>query len=248
MSKVRRIRSDFYLSLDKWSFQAARSALSTIKSSSQSCHAIWLKWLWTTISHKEKAAVATAVAVAKEIYKKLMVLAPGSVGPDIDYASCLIYERKYVEPVKILKEVLKKKPNNNIARTNLAMVYLFNKKFKDGWKYSDARILLTNQFDVTKRYDKLKSFFDIDVDKKELKANEKIIILLDAGLGDAILGLSMLKEFHNKFKNISAEVDYRLVNLCKRSFPGINFYAVRENRHEFIIDYDLSLFDKGFIV
>ena len=182
---------------------------------------------------------------AKEIYKKLMVLAPGSVGPDIDYASCLIYERKYVEPVKILKKVLKKKPNNNMARTNLAMVYLLNKKFKDGWKYSDARILLTNQFDVTKRYDKLKSFFDIDVDKKELKANEKIIILLDAGLGDVILGLSMLKEFHKKFKNISAEVDYRLVTLCKRSFPDINFYAVRENRHEFIIDYDLSLFDKG---
>jgi len=182
---------------------------------------------------------------AKAIYQKLMELVPEAVGPNIDYASCLIYQRKYEEAVKILKEALIRKPNNNMARTNLAMVYLLNKKFKDGWEHLDARILFRNQRDVTKRYDMLKLFFDIDIDKKELKADEKIIILLDAGLGDTILGLSMIKEFHKKFKNISAEVDYRLVDLCKRSFPDIDFYAVHENRHELLIDYDLSLFDKG---
>ncbi|MDB4039847.1 tetratricopeptide repeat protein [Methylophilaceae bacterium] len=182
---------------------------------------------------------------AKVIYQKLMILAPDAVGPYTDYASCLFFEGKYDVAIKKVKEVLIKKPNNDVARTNLGLFYLFNKNFKDGWKYIDSRILLKNQIDVTKRYEMLNSFFELDVNKKELKANERIIILGDAGIGDVILGLSMLKEFQKKFKNLSAEVDYRLVDLCKRSFPHIEFYAVRENRHEMLIDYDLSLFDKG---
>jgi len=182
---------------------------------------------------------------AKEIYKKLMVLAPDAVGPNIDYASCLFYEGGYDEPIKILKNVLIKKPDNDVARTNLGLFHLCKKNFKDGWEYIDSRIILKNNIDVTKRYDMLKRVFELDVNKKRLKPNEKIIILLDAGLGDVILGLSMLKDFHKKFKNISAEVDYRLVEICKRSFPDIEFYAIRENGHEFIINYDLSLFDKG---
>ena len=182
---------------------------------------------------------------AKKIYKKLMKLAPDAVLPHIDYASCLAYEGGYDEPVKILKEVLVKKPENRIANTNLGLFHLSNKNFKEGWKYYDERILMRNDKDVTKRHDMLKKFFSIDMNKKELKIDEKIIILIDAGLGDVILGLSMLTEFHKKFKNISAEVDYRLLNLCKRSFPDINFYPVRENRHKLIIDYDLSNFDKG---
>jgi len=132
-----------------------------------------------------------------------------------------------------------------MARHNLGLLYLVYKKFKEAWKYIDSRILLKNEIDITKRYDMLKKLIDLDVNKKELKKDEKIIILLDSGIGDIILGLSMLKEFHKKFKNISAEVDHRLVNLFKRSFPNIEFYAVHENKHEFLIDYDLSLFDKG---
>ncbi len=40
-------------------------------------------------------------------------------------------------------------------------------------------------------------------------------------------------------------MDYRLVNLFKRSFPDVEFYPFRENRHEILIKYNLSLFDKG---
>jgi len=182
---------------------------------------------------------------AKLIYKKLMKLAPEAVAPEIDYASCLIYEDKYDESIKILKEVLLKKPNQNIARNNLSMLYLSRKDFKEGWRHYEARIAMRNDMDVTKRTDKLKTFFDIDVGENKLKSNEKIIILIDAGLGDVILSLSMLEDFHKKFKNLSAEVDYRLVDLFKRSFPDVEFFEMRENKHEFLIDYDLSSFDKG---
>ena len=85
-----------------------------------------------------------------------------------------------------------------------------------------------------------------NLDKKKLMPNENILILLEGGIGDVILGLSMLKDFHKKFKKISAEVDYRLVNLCRRSFPEIDFYEVRESRNaELLFKHDLSLFDKG---
>ena len=182
---------------------------------------------------------------AKLIYQKLMALVPDALAPVIDYASCLIFERKYDEAVKLLKEVLVKKPYNNIAKSNLSMIYLAKKKFKEGWEYYEARIEMRNDIDVTKRFDMLKTFFDIDIGKKELKTNEKIIILQDAGIGDAILSLSMLKEFHKKYKNISVEADYRLVDLFKRSFPDVEFYPFRESRHEILIKYNLSLFDKG---
>ena len=182
---------------------------------------------------------------AKDIYKKLMELVPEATAPVIDFASCLIYEDKYDESIKLLKEVLIKKPNQNIAKTNLSMLYLSRKNFIKGWRHYEARIEMRNDIDVTKRFDMLKTFFDIDVGKKELKTNEKIIILQDAGIGDAILSLSMLKEFHKKYRNISVEADYRLVDLFKRSFPDVEFYPFRENKHEILIKYNLSLFDKG---
>ena len=182
---------------------------------------------------------------AKDIYKKLMELVPEAMAPVIDFASCLMYEDKYDESIKLLKEVLIKKPNQNIAKTNLSMLYLSRKNFIEGWRHYEARIEMRNDIDVTKRFDMLKTFFDIDVGKKELKTNEKIIILQDAGIGDAILSLSMLKEFHKKYKNISVEADYRLVDLFKRSFPDVEFYPFRESRHEILIKYNLSLFDKG---
>ncbi|MDC0126822.1 tetratricopeptide repeat protein [Methylophilaceae bacterium] len=182
---------------------------------------------------------------AKIIYQKMMVLMPDAVGPHMCFASCLAFEGKYDEPLKILKNILIKKPNSHAARNNLGFLYMANKNFKEAWKYMDSRILIKNELDVTKRYEKLKNVIDLDVNKKELKKDEKIIILLDDGIGDVILALSMLKEFHKKFKNISAEVNYRLVDLCRRSFPDIQFYAIHENKHELNIDYDPSLFDKG---
>jgi len=140
---------------------------------------------------------------------------------------------------------LVKKPDNIGVRSNLSLLYLAKKNFKEGWKHYDSRMLFRNQIDVTKRHDKLNQILDVDLDKKELKINDKIIILLDSGIGDVILSLSMLKDFYKKYKNISMELDYRLVDLCKRSFPEIQFYPIRENKHEMIIEYDLSQFNKG---
>jgi tetratricopeptide (TPR) repeat protein len=182
---------------------------------------------------------------AKIKYKKLINLVPDALAPVIDYASCLIYEGKYDEAIEMLKEILVKKPNDSVARSNLSLLYLTNKNFKEGWVNYEARILMRNEFDVTKRHDKLKSILEIDVGKKILKAEDKIIILLDAGIGDAILASSMLKEFHKKYKNISAEVDYRLLDLFKRSFPEIQFYPIREKNHEIYIEYDPTIYDKG---
>jgi tetratricopeptide (TPR) repeat protein len=182
---------------------------------------------------------------SKAMYQKLMTLAPDSLPPIIGYAACLMFEGKYDESINTLEETLEKKPDDIGVRSNLSLLYLAKKNFKEGWKHYDSRILYRNKIDVTKRHDKLKEIFDIDLDKKELKISDKIIILLDAGIGDAILCLSMLKEFYKEYKNISMEVDYRLVGLCKRSFPEMQFYPVRENKHEMITEYDLSQFNKG---
>ncbi len=182
---------------------------------------------------------------SKEMYQKLMVIVPDTLSPIIGYAACLMFEGKYDESIKLLEMGLVKKPDNIGVRSNLSLLYLAKKNFKEGWKHYDSRMLFRNQIDVTKRHDKLNQILDVDLDKKELKINDKIIILLDSGIGDVILSLSMLKDFYKKYKNISMELDYRLVDLCKRSFPEIQFYPIRENKHEMIIEYDLSQFNKG---
>ena len=187
---------------------------------------------------------------AKSIYKKLQKLVPDALSPYIDFATTLIHEGQYDEPVKLLKELLMKIPHNtnkhDVAQMNLAMLYLINKNFKEGWELYGARILYRNRLDVSKRHNKLEGFFDIELTKKKLKSNENILILFESGIGDVILGLSMLKDFHKKFKNISAEVDHRLLSLCKRTFPGIKFYPVQElPTGELIIEHKYSGFDKG---
>ena len=183
---------------------------------------------------------------AKSIYQKIKKLAPDALAPHADYATCLFFEGKYDEPVKILKEVLLKKPNIHAVRLNLGMLYLTHKNFKEGWEHYEARTLWRNDEGVGKRYEKLMEFFDLDVGKKKLNSNDNILILFESGIGDVILALSMLKDFHENFKNISAEVDYRLVNICRRSFTDIKFYPVRELPNgELIIKHDLSHFDKG---
>jgi tetratricopeptide (TPR) repeat protein len=186
---------------------------------------------------------------AKLTYKRLMEWVPGALGPAIDYASNLWYEGQYDEAIKILKELLLKKSLKKSHETkikqNMSVFYLANKNFKEGWKYHDTRIAVRNDEDKTKRHDMLKKHFDIDIGGKALHPSEKIIILLDAGLGDIILGLSMLKEFQKIYSNISAEVDHRLVNLFKRSVPDVKFYPFQQNRDEILIDYNLDKFDKG---
>jgi len=183
---------------------------------------------------------------AKALYKKLQKMVPDAIGPSLDYASTLIHEGKYDEPLKIIKEALVKKPENNIAKMNLAMLYLINKNFKEGWELYGSRIKYRNEHDVNKRYEMLKGYFDIDLDKKTLNPNENILILFESGIGDVVLGMSMLKDFYRIFKNISAEVDYRLLSLCRRSFPEIKFLGVKETPYgEVITSHNFSSFDKG---
>ena len=196
------------------------------------------------------ASCLSAIGSYKEailLYKKLMKLAPNALGPVIDYASNLWYEGEYEEPIKILKKVLRKNPNKQLAQQNLGLFQLRNKKFKEGWKYYDGRIVARNVIDKTKRHDMLKNYFDIDnnIEGIKIHPDDKIIILVDAGLGDMILCLSMIKEFQKIYSNLSAEVDYRLVNLFKRSAPDVTFYPLRNENHKLLINYNLDKFDKG---
>ena len=182
---------------------------------------------------------------AKIIYKKLMRLVPEAISPRIDFSSNLLYEGNYDEAEKILTEILIKNPIQQQAKLNLSFLHLHKKKFSEGWKYFDARLYVRNSIDKSARFDMIKKYIDVDVDSKSLKTNDRILILLDGGLGDVILGFSMLKQFHKKYRNISAEVDFRLINLAKRSFPDVQFYPISINNHEVLIKHNFSQFDKA---
>jgi tetratricopeptide (TPR) repeat protein len=182
---------------------------------------------------------------ANIIYKKLMEWLPESASVRVDYSSNLLYQGKYDEAEKIVTEMLIKNPTIHRAKLNLSFLHLHKKNFSEGWKYFDARLYVRNSIDKSVRFDIVKKNLDIDVDTKSLKASDKILILLDGGLGDVILGFSMLKAFHKKYSNISAEVDFRLISLAKRSFPDVQFYPISSHNHDILIKHNFSQFDKA---
>ena len=182
---------------------------------------------------------------AKIVYKKLMGLVPEALTPRINFSSNLMYEGHYDEAEKILTEILIQNPESHEVKLSLSFLYLHKKKFSEGWKYYDARLYIRNSVDKSERFEMIKKYLDIDVNSKSLKTSDKILILLDGGLGDVILGFSMLKEFHKKYSNISAEVDSRLISLAKRSFPDIQFYPINIHNHEILIKHNFNQFDKA---
>ena len=182
---------------------------------------------------------------AKILYKKLMELVPEALTPRIDLASNLMYEGHYDEAEKLLTEILIKNPSHHQVKLNLSFLHLHKKNFSDGWKYFDARVYVRNSIDKSARFDMIKKHIDVDVDSRSLKASDRILILLDGGLGDVILGFSMLKEFQKKYRNISAEVDFRLISLAKRSFPDVQFYPLSYHNHEILIKHNFNQFDKA---
>jgi len=102
-------------------------------------------------------------------------------------------------------------PNNNYAKLNIGLLELKKYNFSDGW---------------SNYYYRDKPIYNFSGNLKEWKENyppnQKTFVLSEQGIGDQILFLSILSFINNK--NLSFQVDKRLLKIFKLNFPNIDFY------------------------
>ena len=94
-------------------------------------------------------------------------------------------------------------------------------KFIDGWKHYEYRWKEAIQRWPIK-----------DKDLWEGQKNKRIVLWREQGIGDDLLFLGLVPEAFKRCETLSVYLDPRLIPLCKRSMPGINFKEYKSYEEE----------------
>ena len=141
-------------------------------------------------------------------------------------------------------KAIEKDPNNKEFKFNLALAYLANLDFENGWRFYENRSHIE---ELKVKFSNLNRHYI----NSRPQDDKPILVLSEQGIGDQILFLSLLFEI-SKFKNkILVALDKRLIPLFERSFPSINFYSDKSDLSSLDYSYNLlagsmgSLFRKS---
>ena len=102
----------------------------------------------------------------------------------------------------------------------MALLNLTLKNFKVGWKDYEMRKhkIIFNEY----LRDKKLEIWDFN------KKNDKVLFHQEQGLGDQLLFGSIFKDLFDYNNSISIEIDHRLLNIYRRTYPMINFIELKE--------------------
>ena len=101
------------------------------------------------------------------------------------------------------------------AKTAIGWCKLKKQNFIEGWKNYEYRIFNKNHQLYNKKLD-IASW-------QQINKMDNILVLREQGIGDEIFFCGFLDELSKKCKDLTVEVDSRLIAMCKRSFQGIHF-------------------------
>lgn len=103
---------------------------------------------------------------------------------------------------------------------NLALALLRQGEYLEGYKYYDFRLKLPSN-----------DLFSLKLDSnqwQEIKPRDNILILSEQGLGDSIFSSRYLNSLNNLLSEFTVQLDDRLIEIYKRTFPNINFLSKKE--------------------
>ena len=142
---------------------------------------------------------------------------------------------KNKEAVQLFKSALVLNNNYDEAKFNLAIEYLLNMQFEEGWKYYEGRSHVKTIIDRNKKLNKiyLNSL-------SQIKSNRGILIEGEQGIGDQIIFLSMLNDFKNFKNKIYIKIDKRLIPVYQRAFKDYEFISLESALDNKNYDYYLS--------
>lgn len=136
----------------------------------------------------------------------------------LNLSVCYIETKKINKTIKNLKKINKINKKSNIAKFNLGCAYLLNNNFKQGWKYYNYRI---KKFSYFKEFPKEKKLLGKKIN------NEKILFIVEQGIGDIINFIRFTKIFKEKYPNCETKIYINkyytssFIDLIKNNFENI---------------------------
>jgi tetratricopeptide (TPR) repeat protein len=184
----------------------------------------------------DEARDAYEKALKRATSKEQLALYLNNIG------SVLIDEGKFTEAENFIRKSLDLLPTDHLARHNLGLSLLAQKRWAEGWPYYSASVGTWNRM-VWKYRDPHEPTWD---GTKE----QKVIVYGEQGIGDEISFASMIHDACSDARVI-VDCDKRLANLFRRSFPQAKVYGTRttkqlawdEDDHDF--DASISMGELG---
>lgn len=130
-------------------------------------------------------------------------------------------ERNIPESIKCFKHALKLRPDSGISKLGLAMSYLSQKDFENGYKYY-----------MTKKPEVVAQYHD-HWDGQEHK-DKTIMVYFDAGFGDQLMFCRYFELLKEKFAKIKFYCSSQLRSLMALNYP---YVEIAESKFD---DYDYS--------
>lgn len=123
---------------------------------------------------------------------------------------------------------------------NLALCYLFLKRYELGWSYHEERIKLTTFGKLRSRY------FSFTKPKWETNRPKKnLLIWGEQGIGDIILHSQHIDMIKDDFVNLTLAVDEKLISFFAKIYPDIEIIDI-EKMHQYTnYDYHLPIGSLG---
>ena len=199
-------------------------------------------------------------------YKTLLKVDPTFYEAYYNLGNALRESRKLKEAVTCYRKVLKARPNHYLALNNLALaitdlgnlnsaIKTYDKALKIRPDYPEAvmnqsfaYLAQRNFMDGWKRYEHRLNVKSITLTVAEIPIKPKwkpglsgnVLLWAEQGLGDEVMFASMIPDLYEHADTLIIQIDERLIELFKRSFPSdIVYYASNQSVPE--KSYDLHI-------
>lgn len=154
-------------------------------------------------------------------YMKSSECDPNYIKAYVNAAAVFIEEARWKDAEKACEIALKIAPENDMAKKNLAHVYLAQHKWARGWEYWDLTLGCMYRkewvYGDEKRWDGTKG--------------QAVVVYGEQGLGDEINYASVIPDAIRDCKKVIIDCDPRLEKLYRRSFPKAIVHGTRREKH-----------------
>jgi tetratricopeptide (TPR) repeat protein len=143
-----------------------------------------------------------------------------------------------------MKKALELVPNDSLARHNMGLILLAQRKWKEGWPYYSASVGTHNRL-------KIKYLPDPGEPEWDGSPSKTVVVYGEQGLGDEVCSASMLPNVIASCGKVIIDCDKRLASLFRRSFPKATVYGtrwekgLRWDKKDRDIDASISGFEVG---
>jgi hypothetical protein len=151
---------------------------------------------------------------AEIFYNEALRLKPSAIEALTNLANIYIQRKRYQDALDLLDKALRQDKRNAIIRFSRAEVLLHLGRLEEGWKELD--------FASVNRKDRQKKFHHgLKKWSGESLKGKKVLLTCDQGIGDQMRFISPLVEVIRDADEVIVEIDARLVDVLKRTYPQV---------------------------